>query len=376
MQLDSDLAKHVVAVGAGAWASKDVVAKILGPTAEYLGGEIRNFAEKCNVNLSDVFKRAARKLGSRLEQPGQVNPRVLRGVINDGAFAEDDIAAEYFAGVLAAARSEDGRDDRGVAFLALIRDLSVYQLRLHYLAYSWMRAFYAGSGQHVGLPQDRATIRLFIPQDVFASLIPFKVAADNSLVDHAVLGLGREGLIAPDYAYGTQQQVRAVWANAPSAGIVIGPTQYGAELYLWAHGWGDKVVDDLLNPSITFEHTDDSNPPEGVRAVRAAEDLKVLRTEVDALAADIKGYRQRVDLAEKEGKYIPGLPLEIKTRCEYLIGRVRATLSPRAARLMELKLERVVYPPENSTVTERIEILEGITSQAYLVLKDEELGTA
>src|SRR5205823_167718 len=46
-----------------AWASKDTMAKVLGPTADYLGGEVARFAAKCNINIGEMFQRAVRKIG-------------------------------------------------------------------------------------------------------------------------------------------------------------------------------------------------------------------------------------------------------------------------------------------------------------------------
>ncbi len=41
-----------VAIACGAIASRDLVLKVLGPTADYLVGEIKNLVHKCNLNLT------------------------------------------------------------------------------------------------------------------------------------------------------------------------------------------------------------------------------------------------------------------------------------------------------------------------------------
>jgi len=377
MDTDPNLVKHIVEVGAGAWASKDIVAKILGPTAEYLGGEIRNFAAKCNINLSQVFEKARKKLGGRIDEPGQVNPRVLKGVLQDGAFADDEVAAEYFGGILAAARSEDGRDDRGVAFLALIRDLSAYQLHFHYLCYSWMRSLYGESGLQIGLPTDRRKIRIFISMDLFKSLIQVSTAAEKiSLVDHCVLGLARLGLISDAYVYGSQDQVQTAWSKAPSAGIIVSPTPYGAELFLWAHGLGNKSVNELLSPELDLAETDTAEIPKGVCAIHEEKEIARLRGEIDKLSQEIKAYRDRVDVARREEKYPPALPLDLKQHAEYVIEEVRNSLNVGAAIVMQNGLDTFLYPDENASLDDRLDSLASVTSTAYNVLKDEEERTA
>ena len=87
-----------------------------------------------------VFAHAERKLGpEQLEAPGAVPPRVLKGVLEEGSFCEDEVMAEYLGGVLASSRSEVSVDDRGTALLAVISGLSTYQLRTHYTMYTTAR---------------------------------------------------------------------------------------------------------------------------------------------------------------------------------------------------------------------------------------------
>src|SRR4029079_4536468 len=324
MEIDSYIAQHIVEVGAGAWASKEILAKILGPTAEYLGGEIKNFAQKCNVNLSEIFTKATRKLGSRLDQPGQVNPRVLKGVIAEGAFAEDPVAAEYFAGVLAAARSSDGQDDRGVGFLALIRDLSVYQLHLHYLYYAWIRELFVGSQLQIGLPHDRQKVRLFVPMNVFQEHVRIETTAEQtSLADHCVLGLARHGLIDSSYVYGSREHVLTTWSKAPSAGIVASPTPYGAELFLWAHGWGNRSINELFLTDLELAAPNVVTAPPGVVAIREERLLLELRREAESLSQRVHEFIERVEFAIRVETVPPALPLDIKRHAEYVIEQIR-----------------------------------------------------
>jgi hypothetical protein len=115
-----------------ALGSAKVVEKILGPTAEYLGLGMREWTEHRVENLGKVFENAKKKLGEKLDGPGAVPPKVLKGILEEGQFCDDELAAEYFGGVLASSKSEVGRDDRGAAFIALIGRLSSYQIRAHF----------------------------------------------------------------------------------------------------------------------------------------------------------------------------------------------------------------------------------------------------
>src|SRR5262245_23532301 len=103
--------------------------QLLGPTAKYLGGKVQELTQKSVENLERVFQEALKRLSDDQKDQGKVPPRVLRSVVTEGAFTEDQIAAAYLGGVLASSKSDSDRDDRGVCFNALISRLSVFQLR-------------------------------------------------------------------------------------------------------------------------------------------------------------------------------------------------------------------------------------------------------
>ena len=373
MDIDPQLVKHVVDVGASAWASKEVIAKIIGPTADYLGGEIKNFTQKCNVNLSEVFERAKRKLGPRIDDPAQVNPRVLKGVLSEGAFAEDEIAAEYFGGVLAASRSQDGADDRGVAFLGLIRDLSIYQLRFHYLFYSWVRHLFVNSGLQLGLPKDRAAIRLFILMPVFTESVNFSErAASVSRADHCILGLARHGLIDASYVYGAREHVVSAWSRAPSAGMVLSPSPFGGELFLWAHGWGDRSINELLVSTLELSDTSPVEVPRGVCAISDERQIDMIHADATKLAEDIKAFRARVESAIANGLVPPGLPNDLKAEAQYVIEEIRVHINELAEPVLTEYLDDYLYPPENRTFKQRLESLANLASMALSLTSEEE----
>lgn len=81
-----------IGTGLGILGSKDLLNKLLGPTSEYIGGDIKNLVEKCNINLNDIFSKAYRRLGKKVDEEGIVPPRVLKHVFDDGRFCEDDLS--------------------------------------------------------------------------------------------------------------------------------------------------------------------------------------------------------------------------------------------------------------------------------------------
>lgn len=45
-----------VGIGLGILGTKDLLVKIFGPTAEYVGAEMKGLVEKCNVNSESFLK--------------------------------------------------------------------------------------------------------------------------------------------------------------------------------------------------------------------------------------------------------------------------------------------------------------------------------
>lgn len=117
-------------------APSGLTLRLLGPTADYLGSGIRAWSEARVQNIRGILDKAGRKLDPEsLSESGAVAPRVLRGILNDGSFVTDELAQDYFGGVLASSHSHHGRDDRAATYTELLSRLSTYQIRVHYLLY-------------------------------------------------------------------------------------------------------------------------------------------------------------------------------------------------------------------------------------------------
>lgn len=110
---------------------------------------------------------SAKILGPKIESPGRVSPRILKRIIDEGAFCEDELALEYFGGVLASSRNSDLRDDRGLTFLSLIESMSSYQIRTHYIFYTILRKKCVG--MHINFEDNNwfKKIQVFIPYEEF-----------------------------------------------------------------------------------------------------------------------------------------------------------------------------------------------------------------
>lgn len=93
-----------------------------------------------------------------------MNVRAARDVLWSGAICEDEVCAEYFGGLLAAARSIDGKDDAVVNYVDTIKAMSAKQLELHYVIYkAWQELLVKSDREvNVGLSNDVYSWHIFM----------------------------------------------------------------------------------------------------------------------------------------------------------------------------------------------------------------------
>ncbi|WP_210130736.1 hypothetical protein [Stenotrophomonas rhizophila] len=249
------MAEPMTLIGAGALATylaKDSLQKILGPTSEYLGDGLRDLTKRRVENIGRIFRNAEEKLGDRIDSPGEVPPRVLKVVLNEGSYCDDELAAEYFGGVLASSRTGISRDDRGARIAKILDGPSTYQIRAHFLVYGSIRNLF----QHAGLSLDmvgRPKMKLFLPIDAFAQAMDFseaEVIQFTQILTHTFFGLSSEDLIDPaNWQFGRQEHIVTAYPAATSAGIICQPSALGAELFLWAFGRANERLEHIFDAS-------------------------------------------------------------------------------------------------------------------------------
>jgi hypothetical protein len=253
--LDSDTGIKILGA---AVAGKNIVEKLLGPTAEYLGDGLKGWTERRVNNVARIFDNASNKVGDAINSPGQVHPKVLKEILESGSFAEDALAAEYFGGVLASARVGLPRDDRGAVFAKQIDRLSAYQLRAHYLFYATFKDLYTGiKGINVTVEKEIRRLMTFFPKDEFFKAMDFTdeepVAA---ILNHVISGLANEGLIGTFFAFGDGPYLKSrfkAFDFEETGGFLAVPTSLGMDLFMWASGMGNYQTHLFLHPAFRLE---------------------------------------------------------------------------------------------------------------------------
>lgn len=237
-----------------AYISKDGVSKLLGPTADYLGGELKELVAKSQKNLFSVFKRAERKCGERLEQPGTVNPRVMKHIYDEARFCENELLAEYFGGVLASSRTDGGEDDRGVYYSLIVKSLSTYQLRCHYLFYYLIWNLCKGKNLDLYSYNAREKLTVVFPYKIYSAT--FNVTdgkSETNYLTHSLAGLAKSDLIGESFGLSDPEDLKINDVTITEQSFFIEPTITGIELFVWAHGKGENGLDAFLDPKLIEE---------------------------------------------------------------------------------------------------------------------------
>lgn len=203
------------AIAAGGYAGT----KLFGTALATMGEDINKLYVK---GRNKIVESAVKKIPNP-EDGKKVNIRAARDVLWNGAITEDEVCAEYFGGMLAAARSDDGKDDAVVHYVDTIKAMSSKQLELHYVVYkAWHNMLLArGATINVGLSQDIDSQHIFLNG---LELMERKLPYDRDLTI-----LHRVGLIH-QFAYNKKVAGEMIMHY-----VDVVPTTFGVMLFCMAH---------------------------------------------------------------------------------------------------------------------------------------------
>src|SRR5438128_685472 len=114
--------------GVLATAGAKLLYDVFGDSAKVVGKKLGSYSETGINNIERVLRKAYQRLQKRKKKGGAVSIRVVQHVLTEGYFCEDEVEAEYLAGVLASAKGPIARDDRAVSYITLLSSLSTYQI--------------------------------------------------------------------------------------------------------------------------------------------------------------------------------------------------------------------------------------------------------
>jgi hypothetical protein len=262
-------------------ASGNLIVRFLGPSVDLWGEHFRQWNEhllaKRAQNVQKVLEAADRKAGAPIGETGSIHPRVLKEILDDGSYVEDDLMREYFGGVLASSLSGVNRDDRGASMAKIVTEMSVYEIRAHFVVYRGFKQEFDGSRLNVGISTDCDKMHLFFPMDSF--LEAMEISEDElkaGIIGQAISGLSRRSLIGHGHAFGNVDTMKSLWKGCNQPGLILHPSGFGASLFMWAMGHGSRNHVGFLRSEVVFEEQ-----PEVVQVVGLIATKGALATVVD-----------------------------------------------------------------------------------------------
>lgn len=238
-----------LALATSIFGSKDLIVRVLGPTADYFGTEIEGFAKKRIKNVKKIFEAADRK-NTITSTSHAVPPRVLQGILNEGSFFDDELGAEYFGGVLSSSKSGISRDDRGANINSVISRLSTYQLRAHYLFCSAFKLNFSGRDINPYDVNKLNDLKIHVDTPSYMAALDLtetEIANFESINGTILFGLKKEALIADDIIGGSPEHLKKEKnVDVLTHGYVVTPSPLGIELFLWAFGRGTDSLKSFL----------------------------------------------------------------------------------------------------------------------------------
>jgi hypothetical protein len=207
---------HQVSAFPGEWA----VQRLLGPTLDAVGADLQNVYEAARNKLLN----AALRKTPNVEDGKRANIRVAHGVLTSGAFSDSEICAEYFGGILAASRTEEGQNDDAIQFVEVTKSLSSKQLHLHYVIYNRLNKLFVSRGVQVNVAMGKELDQHHVCfSTVELGLMNLKVDTDLNI-------LHNHGLVSQ---YGTR--VETLDGNKALPYSFATPSTFGVLLYAVSH---------------------------------------------------------------------------------------------------------------------------------------------
>lgn len=230
----------------------ELLLRTFGPVGDALAIELAKLPALATANLTRMVERVRAR--SHRQNTEEISTRLLHRILDEAAWSEHEVVAEYLSGVVASSGTRES-NDRALGIVSLVQRLSAVQLRAHYLIYRELvlRAQPISPPGTVDLRYsvNRAKYHLEFGLAEFAECLGIRdqsKLAQRDILNHIVLGLAREEVVDHD-SWGL---VTDFWSD-PSGSkerVSFHPTPLGAELFLW--GCASPVTDQaqLFDPGL------------------------------------------------------------------------------------------------------------------------------
>ena len=218
----SDLDKgHLEISIPGEWAIK----KLFGPVLSEFGEDLKRMYA---AGRNKLLAAATRKI-ENIDDGKIPNLRVTRDVLWNGTFSDDEVCAEYFGGILASSRTNDGKDDSSIQFVDVIKSLSATQLTLHYVIYHTLNKMWIKQSRSINVAEGQEVNSTAIWMSLRELVDVHEIKIDTDLN-----ALWRKGLLN-EYRWDSDLVGKTSFLYSTAK-----PTSFGVMLYAAAHNRMDQ----------------------------------------------------------------------------------------------------------------------------------------
>lgn len=206
-----------------------LIEKLLGKTCFLIGEDLAKLYKK---GRDKIIEKAEKKIKNKNDGKSS-NLRVTRDVFWNGAYTDEAICAEYFGGILASSRSEDGKDDSNIYYVDLIKSLSTKQLKLHYLIYSSFNKAFS---------EDVSKKELNPGQETELSKVPIFLLSNEicNIVNDSDFGKDLHVLHAKGLIYSFKSDFHKVNNNKIIQYLKVTSSSLGIQLYAVSHNKSEE----------------------------------------------------------------------------------------------------------------------------------------
>ena len=227
----------------------DGISSFLGsicmPAAEEFGLYLRDRVAIFRItNLHRVISKTQKKIADHQNEISHnISPKLLKSILDESSWADDDAVQELWAGLLSGAILNDERKDDSVIYVNQLKELSTYEARLLDLVYSDPRI--ASTTHPITITREFFQIRNKIEHQLATVFDCSPTPLDHIVEGHShqdILSNEKDwelalGFIKPQLNSIERHRLIERWEQIARDSIIFHPSPTGLDLYMRCTGY-------------------------------------------------------------------------------------------------------------------------------------------
>lgn len=205
------------------------------------------------TNIHKVILKAQKRINKDTSKiSSSVSPKLIKTIVDEASWAEDESVQEMWAGLLAGAALNNEITDESIIYVNQLKELSAYEARLVNLIYSDPRI--GSVGQPITIVNDSFLLnnRLIFPLSTIFELSPKPLnhivegrSHDELLANKEEWGLAL-GFVRPQLDSLIRHHVIEKWEKHTQETVVFYPSLTGLDLYMRCTGYNVYPIEAYL----------------------------------------------------------------------------------------------------------------------------------